>query len=297
MHAIPTDTIGPEPAPAAPLAGMAEKQTRFRLGTDARGLASDRRRIEQDLRQALLARTLTLHFQPRYSLANRHCFGAEALLRWPHRKRGLISPAVFLPIAERSELIVQLGGWVLSQACRTAAHWPAPSKGTLGSIISVNIAARQLHGAALLGQLAAALDASGLDAERLELEFTESMLIDGDPDILLALAAIRDLGVGIALDDFGTGYASLAMLKRLPLTALKLDRSLIRDLPDDEEDAAIVRAVVQTAHVMGMAVAAEGIETEGQYRFLASIGCDQGQGFLLSPPLPADQFHLVLPTS
>ncbi len=293
MQAIPTETEGSDPAPHPTVKGKAGAQTRFRLGTDPRALASDRRRIEQDLRQALTARTLTLHFQPRYSLADRQCFGAEALLRWPHRKRGLIAPAVFLPIAERSELIVPLGGWVLSQACRIAAHWPVPA-GALGSIVSVNIAARQLRGAALLGQIAEALEASGLDAERLELEFTESMLVDGDADTLLALSAIRDLGIGIALDDFGTGYASLSMLKRLPLTALKLDRSLIRDLPADEEDAAIVRAVVQTAHVMGMAVAAEGIETEGQCRFLASVGCDQGQGFLFNPALPAEQVSRVL---
>ncbi len=150
----------------------------------------------------------------------------------------------------------------------------------------MNVSARQLHDGALLDQVAAALEESGLMPECLELELTESLLIEVETETLLVLSAIRDLGVGLALDDFGTGYASLAVLKRLPLTAMKLDRSLVRDLPGDREDAAIVRAVVETGHALGLHVVAEGIETEAQRVFLASIGCDEGQGYLFGQPVP-----------
>jgi len=196
-------------------------------------------------------------------------------------------PHSFIPIAEQSDLINLIGAWVLLEACTEAMGWGQHR-------LSVNVSARQLQSGALPIQMAAALEQSGLPPDRLELELAESMLVGGSTDTLLTLSAIRDLGVGLALDDFGTGFASLSMLRRLPLTAMKLDRSLVRDLPGNREDAAIVRAVVGTGHAMGLVVVAEGIETEAQRAFLSGIGCDEGQGTLFSHPLPAGQLRLKL---
>jgi EAL domain-containing protein (putative c-di-GMP-specific phosphodiesterase class I) len=256
---------------------------------DARAEAAERRQLERDLRNAARQDGFVLHYQPQTSLASGRMAGVEALLRWPHRRRGMVPPGSFIPLAERSGLITEIGGWVLRTACREAVGWPDET-----ILLSVNVSARQIQDQALLGQVAAALDASGLSPERLELELTESMLIDINIDLLLGLAALRDLGIGLALDDFGTGYASLAMLRQLPLSTLKLDRSLVRGLPGNAEDAAIVRAVVETGHVLGLHVIAEGIETEAQRAFLAGIGCDAGQGHLFSRPLPLAQLRTLL---
>lgn len=249
--------------------------------------ASTRRRLERELRTAAAAGAFLLHYQPRLSLATGTVEANEALIRWPDRKRGLVPPNTFIPIAEQSDLINTIGAWVLLEACREAAGWD-------GYRVSVNVSARQLQSGVLPVQLAMALEQSGLPPDQLELELTESMLVDGSTDTLLALSAIRDLGVGLALDDFGTGFASLSMLKRLPLTAMKLDRSLVRELPSNREDAAIVRAVIGTGHAMRLTVVAEGIETEAQRAFLSGIGCDEGQGYLFSHPLPAAQLRTKL---
>ena len=247
------------------------------------------RRLENDIRAALRQEALTLHYQPRLELGSGIVRGGEALIRWPHRSRGPMPPAFFLPVAERSELISEIGAWVLRTACREAAGWSDQAIG-----LAVNIAGRQLREGALLAQLAAALEESGFPPERLELELGEASLTDLDTDQLLALCAVRDLGVGVALDDFGTGHASLSMLKRLPLTTVKLDRSLVRGLPHEQEDAAIARAVVQTGLALGLAVVAEGVETAAQRDFLTAIGCTEAQGFLFSPAVPAATFRAQL---
>ena len=244
------------------------------------------RRLENDIRAALRQEALTLHYQPRIEFRSGIVRGGEALIRWPHRTRGPMPPAFFLPVPKQSELITEIGDWVLRAACREAASWTDSGIG-----LSVNIAARQLREGALLAQLAAALEESGLAPERLELELGEESLTDLDSDGLLALCAVRDVGVGLVLDDFGTGHASLSMLKRLPLTTVKLDRSLVRGLPAGQEDAAIARAVVQTSVALGLAVVAEGVETAAQRDFLAAIGCHEGQGFLFSPAVPAATFR------
>lgn len=251
---------------------------------DARAEANMRRRLEHDLRQAVAQDAFTLHYQPRICCRNGRVVGAEALIRWTHRRRGLVSPAYFIPLAEQNGLIVPIGAFGLRTACVEAMAWGDP-----GTVVSVNVSARQLAEGALLRQVATALQESGLPTERLELELTESMLLHVDADALFSLSALRDRGVGLALDDFGTGYASLGMLRRLPLTAMKLDRSLVRDLPNDREDMAIARAAVQTGHAMGLRVVAEGVETEEQRDFLAAIGCDEVQGYLLARPMPAEQ--------
>ena len=267
----------------------AENETLTPLPTPStRAASSDRRRMERDLRLALRGGRLHLHYQPRIHLASGDIVSHEALIRWPDRRRGLVPPLTFLPVAERTELINAIGQWVLTEACSRAMEWP----GDQAAHVSVNISTRQLETGALLDQIAQALDVSGLPPERLELEFTEAILLDNSCDTLLTLSAVRDLGVGLALDDFGTGYGSLSMLKRLPLTAMKLDRTLVRDLPGCHEDAAIVQAVIRTAHTLGLAVVAEGIETEEQRAFLSGVGCDDGQGYLFGRPAPAPDLPL-----
>ncbi len=281
---MPPDTVLPQEASATKMEGA---PTRFRLHARRDAAAAERRRLERDLATALQRGAFLLHYQPRVVLATGAAIAAEALLRWPHRKQGMIPPAMFIPLAERSGQIIAIGEWVLRAACQQAAGWP-PSWS-----LSVNVSPRQLEGGALLGQVSTALETSGLAPERLELELTESLLVDVDTDTLLLLSAVRDLGVGLALDDFGTGYASLAVLKRLPLTVMKLDRSLVRDLPADREDAAIVRAVIATGHALGLTVVAEGIESEAQRAFLAGSGCDEGQGYLFSQPVPPERLGFV----
>jgi len=251
--------------------------------------AAERRRLEQDLRRGLSEDGFELHYQPRVALGSGATVGAEALLRWPNRQRTGLSPARFLPLAERSSLGTNLGGWVLRRACVEAGSWPG------AATVSVNISPRHLVDGAVLEHVGVALDASGLAPERLELELPEAVLLDAGVEVLLTLAALQDLGVGVALDNFGAGHASLGVPLRLPLTALKLDRSLIRALPYAAEDAAIVRALVDLAHALGLKVVATGLESGAQRSFLARIGCDEGQGHLVSAALPLDQFreHLL----
>jgi EAL domain-containing protein (putative c-di-GMP-specific phosphodiesterase class I) len=253
---------------------------------DMRAEAQDRRRLHQDLRQAVMAGSFVLHYQPRVALATGAVTGTEAMIRWPHRRRGLIPPDSFIPLAEQTGLIGAVGAWALRTGCAEAARW-RDERLTL----SMNISPRQLEDASFLADVAAAVEASGLSPERLELELTEAMLLAVDDDMLFMLSALRDMGMGLALDDFGTGYASLSMLRRVPLTTLKIDRSLIRDLPGHAEDAAIVGAVVAATHAMGVTVTAEGIETEAQRDFLAGIGADAGQGYLFGRPVPAERLR------
>jgi EAL domain-containing protein (putative c-di-GMP-specific phosphodiesterase class I) len=250
--------------------------------------SSERRRIEQEMRTAFEHGVYRLHYQPRVSLNDGRITCGEALLRWPHRKRGMLSPSVFMPLAERSPLIHALGGWVLRTACAEAATWPEPV------LVAVNVSARQLAEGTILAHVAQALEESGLPPERLALEFSESALMSLTSDALFALAAIRDLGIGVALDDFGTGFGSLSLLKTAPVTMLKLDRSLTRCIAEEGADLAIVRVLVTTAHALGLAVVAEGIETERQRMLLAECGCEQGQGYLFEPALPAEDFRPLL---
>ncbi len=237
---------------------------------DARADAQDRRRLQMDLKHAATSGGFVLHYQPRVTLATGAITGAEALIRWPHRKRGLISPERFIPLAEQNGLIGSIGAWALRAGCAEAAAW---------------------RDAAFLAHVAEALEAAALPPERIELELTESTLLAIDDDTLLVLSALRDMGMGLALDDFGTGYASLATLRRLPLTTLKIDRSLVRDLPWNREDAAIVGAVVATTHAMGLSVTAEGVETDAQCDFLRRIGTDDGQGQLFGRPVPGPRIR------
>ncbi len=256
---------------------------RFKFVHDGRAAAVDRRHVEHDLRQALQLEQFQLCYHPRICLASGAHIGAEALLRWPRRKRGVISAAAFISIAERSDLIIRIGEWTARTACTEAAEW------TDKGVVSMNISARQLDSGQLLDVVGEALQFSGLLPDRLELEIGEALVFGIGVDELMTLSALRDLGVGLALDDFGSCHASLAMLKRLPLTVLKLDQSLVRDVAGNPEDAAIVAASVVAAHALGIVVVADGVETEQQRALLAALGCDDGQGHLFSQALSAAQ--------
>ena len=244
--------------------------------------------LENDLGRAVREGSLSVEYQPRVCLATRGIVGAEALARWPHRRQGMISPGVFIPIAERSDLIVELGGWVLTKACSEVAGWPSHP------VVSVNVSGRQLAGGVILKQIKHALSVSTLPARQLEIELTESMLVDADIEMLLTLSAVRDLGIGIALDDFGTGYASLGALKRLPLTVMKLDRSLVSGVPRFAEDTGIAKAMVATARALGLEVVAEGIEDEEQRMFLAELGCREGQSYFFGRPTTSARLQEML---
>jgi diguanylate cyclase (GGDEF)-like protein len=240
------------------------------------------RALETALRLAVEEyETFELHYQPQVALPSGRLTGFEALIRWRHPERGLLAPAAFLPVAERLGFMRRIGGWVLREACRTAAGWPAPLT------VAVNIAPAQLEHGRLPEDVAEALDAAGLPAARLELEVTESVLLATADSALRQLLALRDSGVRIAMDDFGTGHSSLTQLRVFPFDRLKIDRSFVQDLPGNEDSAAIVRAVAGLGRSLGIAVTAEGVETEEQLRQLCSEGCDAAQGYLFSRPMPA----------
>ncbi len=258
----------------------ADQTTSRRMPPPAYPSAADSQWLKRELRAATAAGALVLHYQPRFCLVTGEIVANEALIRWPRHKLGLIPPGTLIPVAERSDLI---GAWALAEACREAACWDAAR-------VSVNVSARQLQSGVLPIQLATALEQSGLPPDRLELELAASLLVDSGIDTLLALSAIRDLGIGLVLDGFG----SSSMLKRLPLTAVKLDRSSVRELPMSREDAAIVCTAIETGRAMRLTTVAEGIETEAQRAFLSGIGCDEGQGCLFSHPLPAGQLRTML---
>ncbi|MGK7868616.1 putative bifunctional diguanylate cyclase/phosphodiesterase [Falsiroseomonas sp. E2-1-a20] len=240
-----------------------------------------RRETEEDLRLAIEQGTLTLHYQPQRRLGDRALLGFEALLRWPHATRGLISPAEFIPLAEQTGLIVPLGAWVLHTACAEAAQWPGEAR------IAVNLSPAQFRHGDLVATVAAALATTGLPARRLELEVTESLLQDDPEDVVRLLRDLRALGVSIAMDDFGTGWSSLAHLWRFPFGKLKIDRAFITEMPRDPKLRAIVTTIVGLGRILDMTVIAEGVETEEQARLLAAEGCEQGQGWLFGRPMPA----------
>jgi EAL domain-containing protein (putative c-di-GMP-specific phosphodiesterase class I) len=257
--------------------------SRYRLTPNLRAEAAERRRLTRDLETAVREDTLRLHYNPRLALDSGDVLGAEAMIRWPHHRRGLISPKVFLPLAERGGLLAEISAWTLTAACREAMTWP------VACVVSVQVATFRLAPEELLAQVAGALEQSGLPSDRLELSFPEAVLSEPDDDTYLTLSALRDIGVGVALDDFGVGVASLAMLKRLPLTALKLDRALVRDIPASREDATIARVTIETAQALGLATVADGVETEAQRAFLSGVGCALGQGSLFGPSLATER--------
>ena len=219
--------------------------------------------------------------------------GAEALVRWQHPQRGLVSPAEFIPVAEASGLIVPLGVWILRTACLQLVEW-ARDPQTAHWTLAVNVSARQFRHSHFVDEVLGVLEETGANPHRLKLELTETLLLDDVEDTILRMDTLRASGLGVSLDDFGTGYSSLSYLKRLPLDQLKIDQSFVRDVLTDPNDAAIARTVVALATSLGLRVIAEGVETEAQREFLARNHCHAWQGYLLSPPVPVAEFEALV---
>ena len=244
------------------------------------------------MRAALAHGDFTLSYQPQWELETGRLIGAEALIRWRHAEMGAISPVRFIPLAERSGLIIPIGEWVLQEACTQAQRWRAA--GWTDVTISVNVSPVQFKRGSVEGAVAQALAASGLPSANLELELTESLLIQDSLPLAESLANLRRLGVRFAIDDFGTGYSNLAYLKRFEVERLKIDQTFVRRLTDDLQDQAIVRAIVQMAHSLNLHTVAEGVEDAATLQLLAELGCQQGQGFHWSPAVPAAEFERFL---
>jgi diguanylate cyclase (GGDEF)-like protein len=255
----------------------------FEPEMDARVRA--RRILEMDLRQAIIDGSFEVYYQPSVSLKDNEIVGCEALLRWRHSERGMISPAEFIPVAEETGLIDELGEWVLTTACAEAATWPDDIK------IAVNVSPVQFKSGTLALKIVAALAASGLQASRLELEITEAVLIRDDEAALAILHQLRAIGVRIALDDFGTGYSSLSYLQRFPFDKIKIDRCFVNDIAEPDGSSCIVQAVVNIAAARHMMTTAEGVETQQQLELLRALGCAEMQGYLFSPAKPAAEIR------
>ena len=250
-----------------------------------------RMKLDHAMRQALARERFRLHYQPQVAAGSGEIVGAEALIRWSDPELGEVPPGRFIPVAEESGFIVAIGDWVLRQALAQGVRWHAEGRPLR---LSVNVSALQFRQPGFVDGVARALRDSGLPGHLLELELTESILIQDAEDSLARVHALAALGVQLAIDDFGTGYSSLGYLKRLPITRLKIDRSFVTDLPGDASGASIVDAIVKLGRALGMHVIAEGVETEAQRRFLLNCGCDEYQGWLFAPALPLDEFEARL---
>jgi diguanylate cyclase (GGDEF)-like protein len=247
----------------------------------------ERLQLEAGLRRGLGRKELRLHYQPKLDLASGMLASMEALLRWQRPGHGMVFPDQFIPIAEETGLVVPMGNWVLAEACAQLTEWDRA--GMTASRVAVNLSARQFVDEALLDDIARIVREAGVEPERIEFELTESMVMRNAAQATATMSALKSMGFRLSIDDFGTGYSSLARLKRFPLDGLKLDRSFVKGLPEDQEDAAIARGVVALAHSLHLLVTAEGVETAAQFNFLKSIGCDEIQGFLIAKPMaPSD---------
>jgi len=253
---------------------------------------SARAALETDLRRALANKEFELHYQPLASVDGR-LSGVEALVRWRHPQRGMVSPAEFIPVAEETNMILRLGGWVLEEACGLLARWACGER-TAALEMSVNVSAVQFHRPDFVEQVMAVLTSTGARPDRLRLELTESLLLDDVEGTIQKMQRLRALGVRFSVDDFGTGYSSLSYLHRLPLSQLKIDRSFIWDALKEGHGAAIVRMIVALAKTMGMSVLAEGVETPEQLAFVKAEGCQSYQGYLYSKPLPEAELAAFL---
>jgi EAL domain-containing protein (putative c-di-GMP-specific phosphodiesterase class I) len=249
--------------------------------------ALERVRMEVALRRAIERREFLLHYQPKVDLKSGAICGLEALLRWQHPEKGLVSPAEFIPVLEDTGLIVPVGEWVMQAVCAQIQAW----RGTGLAVppVAVNLSARQFQQKDLEATVRRILQETGVAASLLEFELTESMLMKDPEGAERTLHALKEAGVKLSVDDFGTGYSSLAYLKRFPIDALKIDRAFIRDVTVDPDDAAITLAIISLAHSLKLKVIAEGVETEGQLRFLSAQNCDEMQGFYFARPLPAGE--------
>jgi len=246
-----------------------------------------RKVVEDDLREAIASDQLTLHYQPLFSADGRTVVGLEALVRWPHPTQGLIAPDRFIAMAEERGLIIPLGEWVLRRACRDGKRWP-------GLRIAVNVSPIQFRHRDFVGKVVEALEETGFDATRLELELTEGVVVEDADAAEAAMMELRALGVHLALDDFGTGYSSLIYLRRFAFDKIKIDRSFLESMEATGESAILVHSIVHLGRALGLTVTAEGVETKEQHRFLQALGCHQLQGYLFSRPIPAEDVDVLL---
>jgi len=248
--------------------------------------------LETDLRKALDREEFVIHYQPQIDVASGRTVGIEALIRWKHPDIGLVPPMDFIPLAEETGLIVSIGEWALCAAC--IYNKSLQDMGLEPRRVAVNISSLQFRRQSLVNTVTKALRMSGLDPAHLELELTESSIMKNMEESSKILEELKAMGLRVAIDDFGTGYSSLAYLKRFPLDVLKIDRSFIRDIPADQDNAAIATAIIAMAHSLNLKVVAEGIETEEQFDFLREQGCDEIQGYLFSPALSSDEIETFL---
>jgi diguanylate cyclase (GGDEF)-like protein len=266
-----------------------------RYSVEMRGLADDRLALESDLRSAIEMDELELHYQPKVDILSNRVRSAEALVRWRHPERGLVPPNAFIPIAEETGLILPIGEWVLRTACRQVRGWI--DAGLPPVRVAVNLSPQQFRHADLQAVVKSALADAELEPGFLELELTESSVMHDPEKSTATLERLSQMGVHISIDDFGTGYSSLSYLRRFPLDKLKIDRSFVRDLMSNRDDASIVKAIISLAHNLRLRVVAEGVETREQFEFLRDLGCDQYQGYYCSPAVPPAKFVELLQRS
>lgn len=253
---------------------------------------AERSALEAELRMAIVRGEMTLHFQPQVT-ANGQVVGAEALLRWKHPQRGMVAPGEFIPVAERSGLMLPIGDWVLRTACACLEQW-SRRPATASLTLAINVSASQFAQGDFVSDVAAAIERAGINPTRLKLELTESMLAHDIEDIATKMQALKAYGVGFSLDDFGTGFSSLSYLRMLPLDQLKIDQAFVRNMQGSDKDKAIVRAVIHLGDSLGLAVIAEGVETLEQRQCLTDLGCSVFQGYLFSKPLAGADFERFL---
>jgi EAL domain-containing protein (putative c-di-GMP-specific phosphodiesterase class I) len=252
----------------------------------------ERLAMESSLRRAIERNEFLLHYQPKLDLRTGAIAGVEALIRWKHPDWGMVSPAQFIPLAEETGLIVQIGEWVLKTACDQSRSWR--EQGIPAVRVAVNLSARQFSQKTLVSDVARTLAQSGLTPDCLELEITESLVMHNPEGAAETLHKLKAMGITLSIDDFGTGYSSLAYLKRFPIDCVKIDRSFIKDIPTEADDMAITKGVIALGHSLRLKVVAEGVETVEQQDFLRSNDCDEMQGYLFSKPLPAEEVTALL---
>jgi predicted signal transduction protein with EAL and GGDEF domain len=256
---------------------------------DMSELAFERVVMEASLRQALEKNEFIVYYQPQIDAGNGKLIGMEALIRWQHPKMGMVSPAKFIPLAEETGMIVDIDRWVMRIAMKQMAIWHA--EGLNPGVLALNLAMKQIQSRDFVEVLKYNMAVNDFKAEWLELEVTEGQVMVRPDDAIIRLKEINDLGIGIAIDDFGTGYSSLSYLKRLPINKLKIDQSFVQDIPGDEEDVAIVKAIIALAQSLNLDLLAEGVETEAQKEFLIKNGCSNIQGYYYSRPVPAEEIR------
>lgn len=293
----PTDSENAEGLLQAALAAMYRSQalggnTYQFYSSEMNAKALENLAMGSALHDAIARNELELHYQPQVDLASGEIIGMEALARWHHPQLGMVSPAVFIPLAEETGLIGPIGTWVLSEACRQNKAWQ--DEGLPPLRVAVNLSARQFRQRDIAATVAQTLADTGLESHFLELEITESMLMQDVPSTISTMQQLKEIGISFSLDDFGTGYSSLSYLKRFPIETLKIDQSFVRDIPHDKDDSAIAAAIIAMATALGIKVIAEGVETPEQLAFLCAQKCTAMQGYYFSKPLPAEDFALLL---